>query len=81
MTDNDPDTSDPRQVANFTVAYLSRVDQKLDAMIDLLLRRDTRFDRIERDISEVKHDIGTIKCVLRGLKIEFSRRLTSLPAP
>src|SRR5712672_4319474 len=61
MTEQDPDTSDPRQVANFTVAYLRRLDQKVNKMMEILLRHETRLGRVERDIGEVKRDIGEVK--------------------
>jgi len=57
MTEQDPDTSDPRQVANFTVAYLRRLDQKVNKLMEILLRHETRLGRVERDIGEVKSDI------------------------
>jgi hypothetical protein len=79
MTDIEPDTSDARQVANFTVANLQRMDRKLDIMLEILHRRDARFDRIDRGMAELKCDVGELKAIVGCLKIEFSRRLTRIP--
>jgi uncharacterized protein YaaR (DUF327 family) len=57
MADNEPDTSDPRQVASVTFAYLRRIDNTLIKVMETLLRHETRLGRIERDIGEVKSDI------------------------
>jgi hypothetical protein len=61
MTGDEPDTSDPRQVANATFAYLRRIENTLLKVMENLLRHETRHGRIERDLGEVKSDIGLLE--------------------
>src|SRR5262245_26705205 len=61
MTDSDPNTSEPRQVASFTLAYLRRLDKNVNTVMEILLRHDTRLGRVERDIGELKRDISEVK--------------------
>ncbi len=57
MADNEPDSSDPRHVANITFTYLRRIENQLGKVMEVLVRHDTRLGRIERDVGEVKGDI------------------------
>jgi hypothetical protein len=57
MADNEPDTSDPRHMANITFAYLQRIENQLGKVMEVLVRHDTRLGRIERDVGEVKGDV------------------------
>ena len=61
MADTDTETTDPRQVANITFAYLRRIENQLGKVMEVLLRHDTRIGRVERDMGELKRDIGELK--------------------
>jgi hypothetical protein len=61
MADSDTESTDPRQVANITFAYLRRIENQLGKIMEVLLRHDTRIGRVERDTGELKRDIGELK--------------------
>jgi hypothetical protein len=54
MAETDEPTSD--SLASHTLAYLRRIEKRLEQMWEVLLRHDTRLGRIERDVNEVKSD-------------------------
>ena len=67
-------------VADFSHAWMRRVEQKVDrtdAKVDLalemLLRHETRMGRIERDVGEVKLDIGGLDTRPAALTTETMR--------
>lgn len=56
-------TQTDSDVASHTLKWMRRIDEKfdrteakLDRVIDVLLRHETRLGRIERDLNEVKSD-------------------------
>jgi hypothetical protein len=61
MAETDTETTDPRQVASITFAYLRRIENQLGKMMEILLRHDTRIGRVERDMGELKRDIAELK--------------------
>ena len=61
MADSETESTDPRQVANITLAYLRRIENQLGKIMEVLLRHDTRIGRVERDTGELKRDIGELK--------------------
>jgi Mg2+ and Co2+ transporter CorA len=61
MADSDTESTDPRQVANITFAYLRRIENQLGKIMEVLLRHDTRIGRVERDTGELKRDIAELK--------------------
>ena len=61
MADSETESTDPRQVANITYAYLRRIENQLGKIMEVLLRHDTRIGRVERDTGELKRDIGELK--------------------
>ena len=54
MAETDEPASD--SIASHTLAYLRRIEKRLEQIWDMLLRHDTRLGRIERDVNEVKSD-------------------------
>ena len=60
MADSDTESTDPRQVANITFAYLRRIENQLGKIMEVLLRHDTRIGSVERT-DELKRDIGELK--------------------
>jgi hypothetical protein len=61
MADVETETTDPRQVASVTFAYLRRIENQLGKVMEVLLRHDTRIGRVERGMGELKRDIGELK--------------------
>ena len=59
MAETDEPTSDG--VASHTLAYLRRIEKRLEHVWEVLLRHDTRLGRIERDVNEVKRDVNEVK--------------------
>ena len=57
------ETEEPpsENVASHTLAFLPRIEKRLENMWEVLLRHDTRLGRIERDINEVKRDVNEVK--------------------
>jgi len=53
------ETEEPpsENVASHTLAFLRRIDKRLENIWDVLLRHDIRLGRIERDLNEVKSDV------------------------
>jgi|tagenome__1003787_1003787.scaffolds.fasta_scaffold19317865_1 hypothetical protein len=69
MADIETETTDPRQVASITFAYLRRIENQLGKVMEVLLRHDTRIGRVERDVGEVKRDIAELKSeIMRDIR-------------
>jgi chromosome segregation ATPase len=53
------ETEEPpsENVASHTLAFLRRIEKRLEQMWEVLLRHDTRLGRIERNLNEVKSDV------------------------
>lgn len=61
------DQNDGMEVADFTHAWMRRVEQmlgnndkKLDKILDILVRHETRITRMERDVGELKYDMTNV---------------------
>jgi hypothetical protein len=62
------------RVADFSHAWMRRVDGKLDKILEVLVRHETRITRLERgDVSEVKLDFGSLDGRLLSLTTDMLR--------
>ena len=48
-------------VADLTLMHLRRIDQTQSRILEVLERHETRLGRIERDVLDVRRDIGELK--------------------
>jgi hypothetical protein len=48
-------------VADLTLAHVRKIDQTVSFIWEVVQRHDTRMGRIERDLLELKRDIGELK--------------------
>jgi hypothetical protein len=70
MSDED---AEQLRVANFTHAWMRRVDDKLDKILEVLVRHDTRITRVERDVGELKVDFGGLENRMLTLTTDILR--------
>jgi hypothetical protein len=75
----DPDAEAVR-VADFTHAWMRRVDDKLDKILEVPVRHEARITRLERDVSEVKLDFGSLDGRLLSLRTDKLRIADSVDA-
>jgi len=67
MAETQANSEEPRQLAS-VIAYLGRLENQLDKMMELLLRQETRIGRIEHEVGEAKRDIVEVKSDAKMLK-------------
>ena len=48
-------------VADLTLAHVRKIDQTVSRIWEVLERHETRMGRVERDVLELKRDIGELK--------------------
>ena len=48
-------------VADLTLAHVRKIDQTVSHIWEVLQRHDTRMGRVERDVLELRRDIGELK--------------------
>jgi len=69
------------EVGSHTLTWMRRIDEKLDRVIEILLRHETRLGRVERDVNEVKSDqILLENCLLNQMNevLTITRRIDEL---
>lgn len=48
-------------VADLTLAHVRKIDQTVSHIWEVLQRHETRMGRVERDVLELRRDIGELK--------------------
>ena len=48
-------------VADLTLAHVRKIDQTVSRIWEVMQRHETRIGRVERDVLELKRDIGELK--------------------
>jgi hypothetical protein len=67
------ETDSPTEIADFTHGWMRRVETKLDKVLEILVRPETRITRMERDIGEIKFDLTSFDTRMVTLTTDMLR--------
>jgi len=65
------DVTEGLDAASHTLAWMRRLDKRVDHMTDVLVRHESRLARIDRDLSELNRDLGDLKVDFSSMEGRF----------
>ena len=65
------DVTEGIDIASHTLAWMRRLDKRVDHMTDVLVRHESRLARIDRDSSELRRDLGELKVDFSSMEQRF----------
>lgn len=60
-------------LASHTLVWMRRIDGKLDKILEIMVRHETRITRMERDIGEIKLDLTSFDNRMLSVTTELMR--------